>query len=125
MHSDCRHQVFGSPLYINFIFQDTNGNTVTHIMVVFNNMKMFDMAVECGATINTTNNLVSKKFCRLYCWKKCQIRLPFPSFFRLLVCSRCPAAPKSAWSTWSNRWGKVCLKLILQITPLNEGELKA
>ncbi len=39
--------------------KDTNGNTVTHIMVVFNNMKMFDMAVECGATINTTNNLVS------------------------------------------------------------------
>jgi len=26
-------------------------------MVVFNNMKMFDMAVECGATINTKNNL--------------------------------------------------------------------
>ena len=59
MYPDCRHQVSGSPLYINFTFQDTNGNTVTHIMVVFNNMKMFDMAVECGATINTTNNLVS------------------------------------------------------------------
>ena len=42
--------------------QDTNGNTVTHILVVFNNMKMFDMAVECGATINTTNNLVRAEF---------------------------------------------------------------
>lgn len=36
---------------------DTNGNTVTHIMVVYDNMKMFDLAVESGATINTLNNL--------------------------------------------------------------------
>ena len=36
---------------------DTNGNTVTHIMVVYDNMRMFDLAVECGATINTLNNL--------------------------------------------------------------------
>ena len=35
---------------------DTNGNTVTHIMVVYDNMRMFDLAVECGATINTLNN---------------------------------------------------------------------
>ena len=26
-------------------------------MVVYDNMKMFDLAVECGATINTLNNL--------------------------------------------------------------------
>ena len=36
--------------------QDTNGNSVTHIMVVFDNMKMFDLAVETGASINLTNN---------------------------------------------------------------------
>jgi transient receptor potential cation channel subfamily V protein 5 len=36
---------------------DTNGCTVTHIMVVYDNMRMFDLAVECGATINTLNNL--------------------------------------------------------------------
>ena len=35
---------------------DTNGCTVTHIMVVYDNMRMFDLAVECGATIATTNN---------------------------------------------------------------------
>ena len=35
---------------------DTNGNTVTHIMVVYDNMRMFDLAVESGATINTLNN---------------------------------------------------------------------
>lgn len=36
---------------------DTNGNTVTHIMVIYDNMKMFDLAVECGAAINILNNL--------------------------------------------------------------------
>ena len=36
---------------------DTNGCTVTHIMVVYDNMRMFDLAVECGATIRTLNNL--------------------------------------------------------------------
>ena len=30
---------------------DTNGNTVTHIMVIYDNMEMFDVAVECGSTI--------------------------------------------------------------------------
>ena len=35
--------------------QDTNGCTVTHIMVVYDNPKMFDMAVECGAAINIEN----------------------------------------------------------------------
>ncbi len=37
--------------------QDTNGCTITHIMVIYDNMKMFDLAVETGATINTLNNL--------------------------------------------------------------------
>ena len=37
--------------------QDINGCTVTHILVVYDNMKMFDMAVECGAAINITNKL--------------------------------------------------------------------
>ena len=40
----------------NFDLQDTNGCTVTHIMVVWDNIKMFDMAVECGAAINIENN---------------------------------------------------------------------
>ena len=40
----------------NFDLQDTNGCTVTHIMVVYDNINMFDMAVECGAAINITNN---------------------------------------------------------------------
>ena len=35
--------------------KDINGCTVTHILVVFDNMKMFDMAVECGAAINMEN----------------------------------------------------------------------
>ncbi|XP_059093541.1 transient receptor potential cation channel subfamily V member 5-like isoform X2 [Tigriopus californicus] len=39
----------------NHDLQDTNGNTVTHIMVVYDNMKMFDLAVECGASINIKN----------------------------------------------------------------------
>ena len=39
----------------NFL-QDTNGNTICHIMVVYDNMKMFDLAVECGAAINILNN---------------------------------------------------------------------
>ena len=38
------------------ILQDTNGNTICHIMVVYDNMKMFDLAVECGAAINILNN---------------------------------------------------------------------
>ena len=37
--------------------QDINGCTVTHILVVFDNIKMFDMAVECGAAININNKL--------------------------------------------------------------------
>ena len=39
----------------NHDLQDSNGNTVTHIMVVYNNMRMFDLAVECGASINILN----------------------------------------------------------------------
>ena len=39
-----------------FDIQDTNGCTVTHIMVVYDNINMFDMAVECGAAINIENN---------------------------------------------------------------------
>ena len=35
--------------------QDTNGNSVTHILVIHDNMPMFDMAVECGASINILN----------------------------------------------------------------------
>ncbi len=34
---------------------DTNGCSVTHIMVVYDNMKMLDLAVECGAAINILN----------------------------------------------------------------------
>ena len=34
---------------------DSNGNSVTHILVVFDNMRMFDLAVECGASINIKN----------------------------------------------------------------------
>ena len=44
---------FGSIIKLN---QDTNGCTVTHIMVVYDNINMFDMAVECGAAINIENN---------------------------------------------------------------------
>ena len=40
----------------NFDLQDTNGCTVTHIMVVYDNINMFDMATECGAAINIENN---------------------------------------------------------------------
>ena len=40
----------------NHDLQDTNGNTTTHIMVIYDNMKMFDLAVECGAAINILNN---------------------------------------------------------------------
>ena len=40
----------------NHDLQDTNGNTITHIMVIYDNMRMFDMAVECGASINILNN---------------------------------------------------------------------
>ena len=36
---------------------DSNGNSVTHILVVFDNMRMFDLAVECGASINIKNKL--------------------------------------------------------------------
>ena len=39
----------------NHDLQDTNGNTVTHILVIHDNMQMFDMAVECGASINILN----------------------------------------------------------------------
>ena len=44
---------FGLTIKLN---QDTNGCTVTHIMVVYDNINMFDMAVECGAAINIENN---------------------------------------------------------------------
>ena len=40
----------------NFDLQDTNGCTVNHIMVVYDNIKMFDMATECGAAVNIENN---------------------------------------------------------------------
>ena len=40
----------------NHDLQDTNGNTITHIMVVYDNMRMFDISVECGAAINILNN---------------------------------------------------------------------
>ena len=40
----------------NHDLQDTNGNTVTHILVIYDNMRMFDLAVECGAAINILNN---------------------------------------------------------------------
>lgn len=36
-------------------FQDTNGCTVAHVLVVFDLMRMWDMAVECGAAINIKN----------------------------------------------------------------------
>ena len=36
---------------------DINGCTVAHILVVFTNIKMFDMAVECGAAMNIENKL--------------------------------------------------------------------
>ena len=39
----------------NHDLTDSNGNTVTHIMVVYDNMKMFDLAVESGAAINILN----------------------------------------------------------------------
>ena len=40
----------------NCDLQDTNGCSAAHIMVVYDNIKMFDMAVECGAAINIENN---------------------------------------------------------------------
>ena len=62
----------------NFDLQDTNGCTVTHIMVVFDNInvgtfmekfktklfkiQMFDMATECGAAINIENRQVILMF---------------------------------------------------------------
>jgi transient receptor potential cation channel subfamily V protein 5 len=39
----------------NHDLQDTNGCTVSHVLVVFDLMKMWDMAVECGAAINIEN----------------------------------------------------------------------
>ena len=44
----------------NHDLQDSNGNTVTHIMVVYNNMRMFDLAVECGASINILNRYLQR-----------------------------------------------------------------
>ena len=41
----------------NHDLQDTNGNTVAHILVVYDLMKMWDMAIECGAAINIENRL--------------------------------------------------------------------
>ncbi|XP_071540423.1 uncharacterized protein nan isoform X2 [Panulirus ornatus] len=35
--------------------QDTNGNTVTHMMVIYDKMDMFDMCFEAGATISLRN----------------------------------------------------------------------
>ncbi|XP_045115765.1 transient receptor potential cation channel subfamily V member 5-like [Portunus trituberculatus] len=35
--------------------QDTNGNTVTHMMVIYDKMDMFDMCFEAGATISVRN----------------------------------------------------------------------
>ncbi|XP_050701806.1 transient receptor potential cation channel subfamily V member 5-like [Eriocheir sinensis] len=35
--------------------QDTNGNTVTHMMVIYDKMDMFDMCFEAGATISIRN----------------------------------------------------------------------
>ncbi|XP_076317124.1 transient receptor potential cation channel subfamily V member 5-like isoform X2 [Tachypleus tridentatus] len=35
--------------------QDTNGNTVTHIMVIYEKTKMFNMTYELGASINILN----------------------------------------------------------------------
>ena len=43
--------------WMTLCLQDTNGCTVTHIMVIYDNLKMFDMAVECGAAINITNKM--------------------------------------------------------------------
>ena len=40
-----------------FFGKDTNGCTVTHVLVVFDLMKMWDMAVECGAAINIENKV--------------------------------------------------------------------
>ena len=45
---------------LNHDLQDSNGNTVTHIMVVYNNMRMFDLAVECGASINILNRYLQR-----------------------------------------------------------------
>lgn len=39
----------------NHDLQDTNGCTVTHVLVVFDLMRIWDMAVECGAAINIEN----------------------------------------------------------------------
>ncbi|KAG7169642.1 Transient receptor potential cation channel subfamily V member 5-like [Homarus americanus] len=35
--------------------QDTNGNTVTHMMVIYDKMDMFDMCFEAGGTISVRN----------------------------------------------------------------------
>ena len=40
----------------NHDLQDTNGCTVTHILVIYDLMRMFDIAVELGAAINILNN---------------------------------------------------------------------
>ena len=50
-----------------------------------------------------------------------QIGISAPRFPRLLFCSRRPAAPAS---TRGNRGRGSCLKLILQVTPLNAELLK-
>ena len=39
----------------NHDLADTNGCTVAHVLVVFDLMRMWDMAVECGAAINIEN----------------------------------------------------------------------
>ncbi|XP_023334395.1 transient receptor potential cation channel subfamily V member 6 [Eurytemora carolleeae] len=39
----------------NHDLKDTNGNTVAHVLVVFDLMRMWDMVVECGAAINIEN----------------------------------------------------------------------
>ena len=39
----------------NHDLEDTNGCTVAHVLVVFDLMRMWDMAVECGAAINIEN----------------------------------------------------------------------
>jgi transient receptor potential cation channel subfamily V protein 5 len=39
----------------NHDLTDTNGCSVTHVLIVFDLMRMWDMAVECGAAINIEN----------------------------------------------------------------------
>ncbi|KAG8202146.1 hypothetical protein JTE90_010505 [Oedothorax gibbosus] len=36
--------------------QDTNGNTVLHILVIQNKLEIFDMVYECGASLDIKNN---------------------------------------------------------------------